>query len=322
MRGNVIPSYTPITPPNGIAEQHVSMGSWWTVTLRRVNPFAYTFVIPFLIVFAIFRIYPFLLGTITSFTDQRVGPRPGNYVGFENYIEVFNNSEVRRAFIVTFQYSIIVVPMSFFIGLAMAVYVNRKLPTHTISRLVFFAPFVLTATIVAIVWNWMFQTQFGLVNVGLGLLGLPDRIAWLKEPDLILPVIAFITTWWQAGFAMVIFLGALQSIPSELIEAARIDGANPWQSFWRVTFPLLLPVSTLVITITLIEAMRIFSLIHVITRGGPSDHSTSVVFYIFQEGFVRFEQGMAAAVGVVLFLVIMVLTALRFALLRGDKSYF
>ena len=298
------------------------MGSRWTVALRRVNPFAYTFVIPFLIVFAIFRIYPFLLGTFTSFTDQRVGPRPGNHVGFENYIEVLNNSEVRRAFIVTFQYSIIVVPMSFFIGLAMAVYVNRKLPTHTVSRLVFFAPFVLTATIVAIVWNWMFQTQFGLVNVGLGLLGLPDRIAWLKEPDLILPVIAFITTWWQAGFAMVIFLGALQNIPSELIEAARIDGANPWQSFWRVTFPLLLPVSTLVITITLIEAMRVFSLIHVITRGGPSDHSTSVVFYIFQEGFVRFEQGMAAAVGVVLFLVIMVLTALRFALLRGDKSYF
>ena len=322
MRGNVIPSYTPITPPNGIAEQHGSMGSWWTVALRRVNPFAYTFVIPFLIVFAIFRIYPFLLGTFTSFTDQRVGPRPGNHVGFENYIEVLNNSEVQRAFIVTFQYSIIVVPMSFFIGLAMAVYVNRKLPTHTMSRLVFFAPFVLTATIVAIVWNWMFQTQFGLVNVGLGLLGLPDRIAWLKEPDLILPVIAFITTWWQAGFAMVIFLGALQNIPSELIEAARIDGANPWQSFWRVTFPLLLPVSTLVITITLIEAMRVFSLIHVITRGGPSDHSTSVVFYIFQEGFIRFEQGMAAAVGVVLFVVIMVLTALRFALLRGDKSYF
>ena len=272
--------------------------------------------------FAIFRIYPFLLGILTSFTDQRVGPRPGNFVGVENYIAVFRNPEVGRAFMVTFQYSIIVVPMSFFVGLAMAVYVNRKLPTHTVSRLVFFAPFVLTATIVAIVWNWMFQTQFGLVNVGLGLIGLPDRIAWLKEPDLILPVIAFITTWWQAGFAMVIFLGALQSIPSELLEAARIDGANPWQSFWRVTFPLLLPVSTLVITITLIEAMRVFSLIHIISRGGPSDHSTTVVFYIFQEGFVRFEQGMASAVGVVLFLVIMILTALRFALIRGDKSYF
>ena len=144
----------------------------------------------------------------------------------------------------------------------------------------------------------------------------------MKEPNLILPVIAFITTWWTAGFSMVIFLGALQNIPGELIDSARIDGANSWQIFWRVTFPLLLPVSTLVITITLIEAMRVFSLIHVITRGGPSDHSTSVVFYVFQEGFMRFEQGMAAAIGVVLFLVIMILTALRFALLRGDKSYF
>ena len=315
-------NYTPITPNNRVGERSGHADHRWFLAMRRVNPFAFTFIIPFLVVFLIFRIYPFILGLLTSFTDARVGPRPGNYVGFENFVEVVTNSEVRRAFVVTFQYSIIVVPMSFFLGLAMAVYVNRKLPTHTFSRLVFFAPFVLTATIVAIVWNWMFQTQFGLVNVGLGMFGLPDRIAWLKEPVLILPVIAFITTWWQVGFAMVIFLGALQNIPGELLDAARIDGANAWQSFWRVTFPLLLPVSSLVITISLIEAMRVFSLIHIITRGGPSDHSTSVVFYIFQEGFVRFEQGMAAAIGVVLFLVIMILTILRFTLLRADKDYF
>ena len=314
--------YTPITCPNEVAEQRGFSNSRWTTAVREFNPFAYTFIIPFLIAFAIFRIYPFILGILTSFTDARVGPRPGNFIGIENYLDVLTNSEVHRAFIVTFQYSIIVVPMSFFCGLAMAVYVNRKMPTHTFSRLVFFAPFVLTATIVAIVWNWMFQTQFGLINVGMGLLGLPARTAWLKEPYLILPVIAFITTWWQAGFGMVIFLGALQNIPGELIDAARVDGANPWQTFWRVTFPLLLPVSSLVLTITLIEAMRVFSLIHIITRGGPSDHSTTVVFYIFQEGFSRFEQGMASAIGVVLFLVIMVMTILRFTLLRADKSYF
>ena len=315
-------AYTPITPPNRAAGRRPSADPWWTGALKRLNPAAFSFVIPFLVVFVIFRIYPFLLGISTSFTDARVGPRPGNFIGLENYVEVFTNSEVGRAFLITFQYSVIVVPMSFFIGLAMAVYVNRRLPFHTFSRLVFFAPFVLTATVVAIVWNWMFQTQFGLVNVGFGLLGLPDRIAWLREPYLVLPVIAFITTWWQAGFSMVIFLGALQDIPEELMDAARIDGANAWQTFWRVTFPLLLPVSTLVITITLIEAMRVFSLIHIITRGGPSDYSTSVVYYIYQEGFVRFEQGMASAIGVVLFLVIMALTALRFTLLRGDKSYY
>ena len=201
-------AYTPITPPNRASGQYASAHSWWNASLKRLNPAAFSFVIPFLVVFVIFRIYPFLLGIITSFTDARVGPRPANFIGFENYLEVFTNSEVHRAFIVTFQYSLIVVPMSFFFGLFMAVYVNRKLPTHTFSRLVFFAPFVLTATVVAIVRNWMLQTQFGLINVGMGLLGLPDRIAWLKEPYLILPVIAFITTWWQAGFSMVIFLGA------------------------------------------------------------------------------------------------------------------
>ena len=162
-------AYTPITPPNRpAATPRVSDDPWWSVALERLNPYAYTFVVPFLIVFVIFRIYPFLLGVFTSFTDARVGPRPGSFIGFENYIDVFTRSEIGRAFVTTFQYSLIVVPMSFVFGLCMALYVNRKLPTHTFSRLVFFAPFVLTATIVAIIWNWMFQTQFGLVNVGLG----------------------------------------------------------------------------------------------------------------------------------------------------------
>ena len=121
---------------------------------------------------------------------------------------------------------------------------------------------------------------------------------------------------------MVIFLAALQNIPGDLNEAARIDGANSWQIFWRVTFPLLLPASTLVITVSLIEAMRVFSIIHIITYGGPSDYTTSVVFYIFKEGFSRYEQGMASAIGVVLFVVIMILTILRFSLLRGDQKYY
>ncbi len=315
-------AYNPITPPNRIAEQQFAAKPWWVFALKRLNPAAYTFVIPFLIIFIIFRIYPFLLGILTSFTNAKIGPRPPKFIGFDNYINAFTSSEVGRAFIVTLQYSLIVVPMAFFFALFMAVYVNRKLATHTFSRMVFFAPYVLAATLVAIIWNWMFQTQFGLVNVGLGMLGLPSRIAWLKEPNLVLPMIAFVTTWWQAGFGMVIFLAALQSIPNELVEAARIDGANPWQIFWRITFPLLLPASTLVITITLIEAMRVFSLIHIITQGGPSDYSTSVVYFIFHIGFTRYEQGMAAAVGVLLFLVIMILTILRFTLLRGEQRYY
>jgi ABC-type sugar transport system permease subunit len=317
-----MPAYTPITPPNRIIQRQVSTKSWWKGTLKRLNPNAYTFLIPFFIIFLIFRIYPFLLGVYTSFTNARVGPRPPKFIGFENYFEVLSSSEVGRAFFVTAHYTILVVPMTFFIALAMAVYVNARFPAHTISRFVFFAPFVLTASIVAIIWNWMFQTQFGLVNVTMDMIGLASRTAWLKETYLVLPVIAFISSWWVAGFSMVIFLAALQNIPGDLNEAARIDGANSWQIFWRVTFPLLLPASTLVITVSIIEAMRVFSIIHIITVGGPSDYSTSVVFYIYQEGFVRYEQGMASAIGVVLFLVIMILTILRFSLLRGDQKYY
>ena len=315
-------AYTPITPPNRINHQRVPIDSWWNLTLKALNPNAYTFIIPFLIIFLIFRIYPFLSGIYTSFTNARIGPRTPKFIGLENYFEVFSSSEIGRAFFVTFHYAIMVVPMTFFIALAMAVYVNSKFPAHTLSRFVFFAPFVLTASIVAIIWNWMFQTQFGLVNVTMDLIGLPGRTAWLRDTTLVLPVIAFISSWWVAGFSMVIFLAALQNIPGDLNEAARIDGANSWQIFWRVTFPLLLPASTLVITVSLIEAMRVFSIIHIITYGGPSDYTTSVVFYIFKEGFSRYEQGMASAIGVVLFVVIMILTILRFSLLRGDQKYY
>lgn len=126
-----MPGYTPITCPNEVAEQRGSPRSRWSAAVREFNPFAFTFITPFLIVFVIFRIYPFILGILTCFTDARVGPKPGNFIGIDNYLEVMRNSEVHHAFIVTFQYSIIVVPMSFFCGLAMAVFVNRKMrPTR------------------------------------------------------------------------------------------------------------------------------------------------------------------------------------------------
>lgn len=309
-------------PPGRVAVQQFPTRTRLRTAVHKLNPTAYTFVIPFLIIFFVFRLYPFLLGILTSFTNAKIGPRPPKYIGFDNYAKAFTDPEVQHAFTVSIKYSLIVVPMSFFCSLFMALYVNERFPTHTFSRLIFYAPFVLAATVVAMIWNWMLQTQIGLVNVGLGMLGLPDHIAWLTEPSLILLVIAFITTWWQAGFGMVIFLGALQDIPNELFEAARIDGATFWQTFWRVTFPLLLPASTLVITISLIEAMRVFSLVHIITQGGPSDYSTSVVYYIFRVGFSRYEQGMAAAIGVLLFIVIAIFTAARAVLLRGEQRYY
>ena len=313
--------YTRILPPTPVGRHNVESPGAWIAVLKWLNPSAFSFVIPFLIVFLIFRIYPFLLGIDISFTNARVGPRPPDYIGFENYVHIFTSSEIKRTFIVSIKYTLIVVPMTFFCGLAMAVFVDRKLPTHTFSRLVFFAPFVLAATTVAIIWNWMLQTQLGLVNVGLDAMGLPSRTAWLSEPVLVLPSIAFITTWWQVGFSMVIFLGALQGIPRDLLDAASMDGANAWQRFWRITFPLLMPASTLIITISMIEAMRMFSQVYIITQGGPSDYTTTVVYYIFQEAFSRFNQGIAAAVGVVLFLMILLITALRFVLLP-DKRYY
>ncbi|XWX05417.1 sugar ABC transporter permease [Aggregatilineales bacterium SYSU G02658] len=312
-----MPSYLPITANRKALDHTLVRDSWW----RQLNLKAYTFLLPFFALFILFRVYPFLVGIYTSFTNARIGRASETFVGLANYTRALNSFEVRQAFANTVSYAIVVVPLTFFLSLAMAVYINRKLPGHHFARLVFFAPYVLSVSVVAIIWGWMFNAQFGLVNWSLGMFGLPNRTPWLADMTLVLPSIAFITAWWTAGFSMVIFLGALQDIPHELIESARIDGASSWQTFWRVTFPLLGHASSLVLTLSTIEAFRVFSLMYIITQGGPAGASTSVVLLIFREGFTYFNLGYAAAIGMLLFFVILAVTVIRTILFRGDIGY-
>ncbi len=313
----LMPAYLPITANRKASNHELMRSSWW----RQLNLRAYTFLLPFFALFLLFRVYPFLVGIYTSFTNARIGRASETFVGLANYTRALNSFEVRQAFANTVFYAMIVVPLTFFLSLAMAVYINRKLPGHHFARLVFFAPYVLSVSVVAIIWGWMFNAQFGLVNWSLGMFGLPNRTPWLADMTLVLPSIAFITAWWTAGFSMVIFLGALQDIPHELIESARIDGASSWQTFWRVTFPLLGHASSLVLTLSTIEAFRVFSLMYIITQGGPAGASTSVVLLIFREGFTYFNLGYAAAIGMLLFFVILAVTVIRTILFRGDIGY-
>jgi multiple sugar transport system permease protein len=176
-------------------------------------------------------------------------------------------------------------------------------------------PNVLSVTVMALVWVWILEAQFGLLNQYLAMLGIP-KIPWLTNPSWVILSIAGATLWWSVGFHMVILLAGLQDIPPDLREAAEIDGASAVQILWRVTIPLLRPVLSLVITLQVIASLRVFSQIYLMTNGGPDGASASVVSYIFQVGFLTYQLGYGAAISMLLFVTILVATLIQRSLFR------
>jgi putative chitobiose transport system permease protein len=284
----------------------------------------YTFLLPFLILFSIFVLIPFVSGIGLSFTDYHIIQRETNFIGLDNYTKLISNDFLFRTTVVnTLYYTAIVVPGTIILGLLFAVYVNKKLWGATFSRIVFFAPYVLSVSVTAMIWGWILEPRFGLLNLYLRLIpGVSDTliIPWLTSTKLVMPAIALTSVWWQVGFSTVIILAGLQDIPSELTEAAQIDGASEWQIFWRITVPMLRHVLALVTTLSLIVNMRVFGQMFILTQGGPAGKSLSVVYYVYNQAFRRLELGYASGVGVLLLLMILILTLIRSQLLGGEEN--
>ena len=169
------------------------------------------------------------------------------------------------------------------LGLLFALFVNQRYPLSSLARTLFFAPNVVSATVIGLVWVWMLDTQYGLVNHYLGFLGIDD-IPWLTSTRWSLIGVSIASIWWDLGLAFVLFLAALQDIPGEINEAARVDGAGRWQRFEHVILPHLRPVISMVVTLQLISTMRIFSQVYVMTNGGPAGSSSSPIHYIYKTG--------------------------------------
>ena len=172
---------------------------------------------------------------------------------------------------------------------------------------------------IGLVWVWMLDTQFGLVNQYLGGLGIPN-IPWLTNPSWALFGIGLAAVWWEVGFSMVILLAGLQEIPRELREAAAVDGANRWTTFWRIVLPLLRPALSLVLTIQIIATLRVFSLMYVMTNGGPAGASASVISYVYEMGFSKYQLGYAAALSMMLFVTIVVVTIVELKIVRASQD--
>jgi len=267
---------------------------------------AYPFVALFTVPFLAFNIIPILFGAYLSFTKWGIFGSP-KWIGLQNYIDAFHDEFVHIAFRNVLLYSLIIVPSVVVLGLSFAIYVNQRWPLAGLVRVLFFAPYVVSATVIGLVWVWMLDTQFGIVNSYLRRIGI-GAIPWLTSTNWSLIGVSIASVWWDLGLAFILFLAALQDVPKDLYDAAEVDGASTWQRLWFVTLPQLRPVISMVVTLQLIASMRIFSQVYVMTNGGPASSSSSVIYYIYSTAINRQLFGYSAAVSMMLFVLILVVT--------------
>ncbi len=279
----------------------------------------WTFALPFVLLFAVFMAGPILVSFITSFTDMRVtdirAPFGINFVGLENYADVFSDPTFRKAAVNTIVYVVVAVPLTMGLGLLVAFGLNQGIVRlRNVFRLGYFLPYVTSIVAIAVVWRLLLGTETGLINGLLDMIGIQGQ-GWLTDTSYSLWSIIAMTTWRGLGLQMIIFLAGLQTIPKELYEAAATDGAGRWKQFRHVTLPLLRPTILFSAVIASIGLLQFFEEPFVMTQGGPLDSTLSVAFHAYNQ-FSFGNYGYTAAISYVLFLAIAALTALQFRVLR------
>ena len=287
---------------------------------RRQTRTAYLFLAPGLLLFAAFRLYPLLEGLRLSFTNARLGRATQQYVGFANYARLAEDSRFQVSLTNTAFYALASTLPVLVIPLLLALALNRGALRNTL-RSVFFFPFTLSVVTVGLAWLWLLDPVVGPFNYYLRRLGAPAH-SWLADPQTAMWAIIVTTVWWVTGYYLVIYLAGLQDIPRDLYEAAALDGAGGWRSFWSITLPLLRPVLLFVMVTHVIGSFQLFGQVFVLTGGGPGDATRTVVQHLYETAFQNFFQfGAASAMAWVLFAIVLGFSVLQFRLLRGHTEY-
>jgi multiple sugar transport system permease protein len=268
------------------------------------------FIAPQLIGILAFSLIPVVYAFVLSVMKwDGLGER--EFVGLNNFRDQFGDEDFRGALSHTVVYTLIAVPGSVSLSLLMALAVNH-VKGKSIYRTIFFLPTITSSVAVSMVWLWMLNGDFGLINVYLRENFSLDPPNWLVNTTWVIPAVALVSIWASLGFNMVIFLAGLQGIPTSYLEAAQIDGASKWRQFWNITLPLLSPTTFFVTIISIIASFQVFDMIYVMTGGGPGNASSTMVFHIYELAFVDFTFGLSAAAAVVLFAIIMGATLFQF----------
>ena len=277
---------------------------------------AYMFLlIPLLILFFV-KVYPVFYNVFLSFTNYDLFS-PLKFVGLDNYRDVFSQDVNLKAIRNTIYFAVGAVPIGTILALIVAALLNQPIRGRIIYRFLFYLPVITSVVVSAMIWRWIYSAQFGLLNYFLGQVGIPEQ-TWLSNPNLALPALVVITVWSALGGHMIIFLAALQDIPTELREAAAIDGAKGWQTFLYVIVPLLRPVILFVVVTYSIGIFRNFGLIFLLTQGGPQNTTNTLVWEVYQNAFGYLRFGRASALAMVLLFTIFVITYLNFRFLREE----
>ncbi|HET9325627.1 MAG TPA: sugar ABC transporter permease [Candidatus Eisenbacteria bacterium] len=284
---------------------------------------AWAFLSPALGLITVFFVGPILIGLVLSFTDFDIyaiaDPATVRVVGLENYGRILTDREFGNALRNTMTFVLLGGPLSVLTSLGVAMLVSSKLARwKDLFRVVFFAPVVTTLVGVAIVWKYLYHPRYGLIDAGLTRFGLP-AIDWLGDPHWAMPAIVLFAVWKNFGYNMLIFVAGLQSIPEELYEAARIDGASGWSRFVHVTLPSLAPTFLFVGVITMIGQFQLFAEPYVMTQGGPLRSTVSVILLMYEQGFRWWRMGYAAAIAFVLLAMVLVGTWIQLKLAPGER---
>jgi multiple sugar transport system permease protein len=265
----------------------------------------YLFIAPAVIGFLLFTLFPLLASLGLSFTEYDLFSRP-RWIGLDNYAHMIHDEFFWRSLRVTATYAAVALPLGLTIALAIAMLLNQRIPGITIWRSVYILPSVLSGAAVAVLWRWLFNPEFGLLNVLLGYLGItgPD---WLGSTSWALPSLILIGLWGVGG-TMLIYLAGLQGIPPELYEAVELDGGNAWHKFRTVTLPMLSPVILFNLVVGLIGTFQYFTEPYVLTKGGPENSTLVYMLYLYRNAYEYFQMGYASAMAWALFMLVLVLT--------------
>jgi multiple sugar transport system permease protein len=281
---------------------------WWANPQKRAP---WLFIFPGVFFLVVFHLLPALAGlAIALFRYGAIGTP--QFIGLGNFAQALGDARLANSLLVTAYFVVGNTFPSLFVGLALALALNQSwFVGKTFNRVVYFLPTVVSMVAVALVWNWLLNPSFGLVNSAMRQIGLPPQ-QWLGDLRLAMPTVIFVSVWKSIGFFMVIYLAGLQGIPGEYYEAAKIDGAGRWSLFRHITWPLLMPTTFFLVAIGVIAGFQVFDQVFIMTGGGPVDATRVFIYYIWHKAFQTLEMGYASALAVVLFAIILFFTMLQF----------
>jgi multiple sugar transport system permease protein len=311
----------------GTATGHAARGSVAGAAGPRRGPgwTPWAFLAPYLVLFVGFVLAPAVYGAWISLHDYDYTLPGKPWVGLDNYAKLFSSDSVLfsdfwNSMKATGIFTVFSVPLLLTLPLGIALLMNRRFPGRNLFRAVYFAPYVLGVAVVAVLWRFLLDSNIGLVNQYLGAIGLKDDTAWLTTTPAAWVALVGVTVWWTMGFNAVIYLAGLQDIPPDLYEAARVDGANGWQSFVHVTLPGLRPVVSFVTMTTIIASANMFGQSYLMTKGAPGVETRTAIYTITEKGLRNFQMGDAAAMSYVLTMVLILLSVAVFWLFRERSA--